>query len=134
MLESVPVNSRDAEYETLRKQVDQVQWLSSQFVGEPFATPVLGRIAKRWVEKSDGSPDARAMLDLISRRIKEPRDSPRDLHPTLNGPTRSWIGGPVGVLAFPTCVRPANDADLRSARANSTSPSGWRCKASVGHV
>lgn len=115
MLQCVPANARDEDFDRLNEIVERIKWIASQFNGEPFATATLGRLSKQWVEQSGGDPKAVKMLERISKRIKAPRSSPRDLFAPLEVKTTSWAGGTVGVLAFPSSVDCGDDAQLRSA-------------------
>ncbi len=114
LLECVPANSRGQEYSALSESVGRITWLSDQIKGEPFATPTLGRIAQQWLAESEGDPRARKVLDRISRRIKGPKASSRDVFACLDGSTQSWAGGPVGVLASPTSIDVGADATFRA--------------------
>ena len=114
VLECVPSNSRGSDYEQLTETVERILWLAAQFAGEPFATPTLGRLAKQWVEQSGNDPRATKMLGRISKRIKSPRSSTRQLFPPLEVKSRSWAGGPLGLLAFPTCIDVEDNAALRN--------------------
>ncbi|MCA9137693.1 MAG: hypothetical protein KDB00_13070 [Planctomycetales bacterium] len=114
LLECVPGNARNEAFSRLQGIVDRNVWLSGQFKDEPLATPTLGRLAKSWVEQSGGDPQATAMLNRISKRIREPKSTSRDLFPPLFGSCQSWVGGKVGVLAFPACIDAENEKQYRS--------------------
>lgn len=114
VLDCVPAIARGQEYLSLNETVQRVVWLANQFNGEPFATPTLGRIAKQWLAESDGDPRARKMIERISRRIKGPKSTSRDLFACLDATARSWVGGPLGVLAFPKSIDFGDHATFRS--------------------
>lgn len=115
MLDCVPANARDDDYLRLHDYIESIRWLSDQFGGEPFATPTLGRLAKAWVERSSGDPQGLAILKRLSRHIKEPKDSSRELYPWFDSATHSWVGGRIGILAYPASVATEKLAESRSA-------------------
>ncbi len=104
LLDCVPANSRDQAFTTLCETVNRMQWLSSQFDGEPLCTPTLGRLAKRWVEDSAGDPKAGAMLKRISETIKGPRRDRRNLFAPLEDEANHPTQGAIGILAHPECI------------------------------
>ncbi|KAA5540981.1 hypothetical protein FYK55_18945 [Roseiconus nitratireducens] len=115
MLDAVPTGARGEDFEQLRKTVDRLAWLSTQFSGEPFVTPTLGRIAKKWSEEAPADSEAASTMQRIGKLIKQPRASTRDIYVPWQAARRSWLGGPLGFLAFPSCVDRKDDAAFRSA-------------------
>jgi Tfp pilus assembly PilM family ATPase len=115
LLDCVPSNARDDAYIALHDHIESIRWLSEQFAGEPFATPTLGRLAKSWLERSEGDPQALAVLKRLSKHIKEPKASSRELYPWFESATHSWIGGRVGMLAYPESVAAEQLPESRSA-------------------
>ena len=113
MLDSVPEIAQSDAYRKLRTRVENLNWLSEQFPGEPFATPMLGRLAVRWTKDDDDNPDAKNWVERLS---KELRESPREkghLFPALLSEPKSWCGGSVGYLGSPTCVSGLDRNELR---------------------
>lgn len=104
LLQCVPANARGQDYDQMYEIVERTQWLAAQFHHEPFATPTLGRLARQWVEQSGGDPRANKVLSRISSQIKTARPSRRDLFAPLETTPQSCIGGPIGMLAFPTSI------------------------------
>lgn len=115
LLDCVPSNARDEHYTELHDHIEAISWLSSQFTAEPFATPTLGRLAQKWVERSGGDPQGTAMLQRLGRRVKESKSSSRELYPWFDSAVHSWIGGRVGVLAYPTSVAADQCAEAKTA-------------------
>ncbi|QEF96581.1 Competence protein A [Stieleria maiorica] len=115
LLQCVPSNARGEAFDQLSDVVDQIGWFANQFSAEPFATATLGRLAKQWAEKSGGDPRAIKTLSRISSRIKGPKSSSRELFAPLEAKSVSWVGGPVGMLAFPEGVDIVDNGPLQSA-------------------
>ncbi|PAY18056.1 hypothetical protein CKO51_18880 [Rhodopirellula sp. SM50] len=114
ILQCVPAIARNQAYLDLHQTVERIGWLANQFSGEPFATPTLGRISKLWSEQSGGDPRAVKMLQRLSQQVKAARSTPRDLFAPLEVKPRSWVGGSLGILAFPTSIDLEDNAALRA--------------------
>ncbi|MCS7470355.1 pilus assembly protein PilM [Stieleria sp. ICT_E10.1] len=114
ILQCVPMIARNQAYVDLNQTVERIGWLASQFKGEPFATPTLGRLSKHWSEQSGGDPRAVKMLDRLSQQVKAARSTPRDLFAPLDAKPRSWVGGPLGILATPTSIDLDDNAAFRA--------------------
>ncbi|WP_149495726.1 pilus assembly protein PilM [Roseiconus lacunae] len=116
-LQSVPASARNDAYSKLVEQAEKLQWMSQQFSGEPFATPVLGRLAKRWNELAPEDTKAKEALATIAKRIKAERGDPRSLFAPRRLKTRSWIGGDLNVLAYPTVIKGCDHNEMQRAAA-----------------
>ncbi|MFU7557401.1 pilus assembly protein PilM [Roseiconus sp. JC912] len=117
LLNSVPGFSRDDKHTALVERSEKLLWISQQFAGEPFATPSLGRLAKRWCEIAPADAKAKEALTIIAKRIKAERQDPRSLFATRGPKAHSRIGGDLNVLAFPKCVQGFDHPEIQRAPA-----------------
>ncbi|OYP37465.1 pilus assembly protein PilM [Rhodopirellula sp. MGV] len=113
LLHSVPGIAKDEPYSELLDRVEKLVWVSNQFTGEPFATPSLGRLAKRWNELAPADTKAKEALSIIAKRIKADREDPRAMFATRGPKAHSWIGGNLNVLAFPSLIRGFDPVEIQ---------------------
>jgi len=90
-LNAVPNTNHDESYVELRQKIDHVEWLSSQFDVEPYATPTLGRLAVRLSKQSPDDPRGKELVTRIAARLKEPVTSSRHLYPVWTGSRKSHL-------------------------------------------
>lgn len=112
-LDSVPELGQDESYKALRKMIEHLKWISSQFSGAPFATPMLGRLAVRWTKDAPNDQGAAQWVQRLSRELREAPRKGANLFPELITDPKSWCGGSLGLLAWPQCVDGMDINELR---------------------
>jgi Tfp pilus assembly PilM family ATPase len=113
-LGSIPPSCNGVADDELRERILNAQWLSAQFDAEPFATPMLGRLAVRFAKEFPDDDDAQGLVKKLSQTLKQ---SPRPMRmhlPPWKAQRHSWIGGKAGLLGIPTAFVIADQATIRS--------------------
>lgn len=114
LLNAVPEIGRNREFDQIRDSVEDIQWLSQQFDPEPYATPLLGRLAVRFAKEAADNPQAQRLVKQLASRLKSGQRPPRMHLPTWKGATNCWMGGTAGMLSFPTSLDLGDQELLRS--------------------
>ena len=102
-LQSVPECGRDENYCSLIESIENIQALSVQFDGEPFATPTLGRLAVRFAKETPDNPASKALVSELAKAVKQ-TPAKRNTFPFWREQRTSPIGGPVGILGQPSKI------------------------------
>ncbi|MGI9473260.1 MAG: pilus assembly protein PilM [Rubripirellula sp.] len=103
-LSSVPNIGQTSEYQKLLTSVGDAHWLADQFSSEPFATPLLGRLAVRFAKAAPRDTRAKELVGSIAKQLKQGERTPRNPYPLWQGTTNSWPGGNVAVLGVPQSI------------------------------
>lgn len=114
-LSAIPPSCNSAADDQLRERILNAQWLSAQFDVEPFATPMLGRLAVRFAKEFPDDDDARGLVQKLSQTLKQSPRPPRMNLPVWKAQRHSWIGGSAGLLAVPTSFEIGDQPTIRSA-------------------
>ena len=69
-LDSVPKILHGEKYLERRQVVENVNWISEQFSDEPFATPMLGRLAVRWTKDAPDDSNAAQWVKKLATELK----------------------------------------------------------------
>ncbi|TWT92802.1 pilus assembly protein PilM [Stieleria varia] len=115
VLDSVPSIGQDDAFEKMRLSVDNLRWMAHQFEVEPYATPVLGRLAVRWTKDAPDDPSAKRWVQRLATDLKQKKREPKNPFPTLLPVVDSWCGGPLGYLGVPTCVSGLDAPEMKAA-------------------
>ena len=132
LLQSVPSIAVGDESKTLSEKAEEYLWLSDQFAGEPFATPALGRLAKRWHEQAPSDRKAKEALSLIAKRFKTKPEDPRITF-TLRAAQEHTVGSAAILESWPF-RKPFVEPIIRNSRRhqrNSASLWDWLYRAWV---
>lgn len=108
-----PVCVSDAD-KNLRDRILNAQWLSAQFDAEPYATPMLGRLAVKFAKEFSDDKGAQDLVAELSRTLKQsPR--PKRMHqPEWKADRLSWVGGNAGILGLPLTIDLAGQPTMRA--------------------
>lgn len=99
----------------LRDRITNAEWLSAQFDVEPFATPMLGRLAVRFAKEFPEDKDAQDLVKKLSQTLKQSPRPPRLHLPPWKADRVSWAGGKAGWLAFPKAIDMTDQTPMRAA-------------------
>lgn len=113
-LNAVPTVGHSDQYRALLDTVGDAHWLAEQFSTEPFATPLLGRLAVRFAKAAPEDSYAKEVVSGIAAQLKQGERDPRSLLARWRGTNKSWLGGDVAVLGIPQSINLNNQALLRS--------------------
>ena len=114
LVNSVPEIGRTKEFDKIRDSVEDVRWLSQQFDCEPYATPMLGRLALRFAKEVPDNQAAQSVVKKLAAKLKTDERAPRTHLPQWNGSTDCWMGGKAGMLSLPTSLDLGDQPLLRS--------------------
>lgn len=114
-LSSIPPSCNGIADDQLRERILNAQWLSAQFDAEPFATPMLGRLAVRFAKEFPDDVEAQGLVQKLSQTLKQSPRPPRMHLPSWKAHRHSWIGGQAGLFSMPTSVAASDPAAMRSA-------------------
>ncbi len=114
LLNSVPEIGRTKEFDRIRDSVEDVRWLSHQFDREPYATPMLGRLALRFAKEVPDNQEAQDLVKKLAAQLKSGERAPRTHLPAWKGSTDCWMGGTARMLSLPTSIDLGDQPLLRS--------------------
>lgn len=100
-LAAIPNAEITDQISSLKQTYEDAEWLSRQSDHEPFATPLLGRLAVRYAKQIPGDKKAMQQATALAARLKQRREDPRHPFPQWTAPTECWIGGKVRLLDRP---------------------------------
>ncbi|MFK8113456.1 MAG: pilus assembly protein PilM, partial [Rubripirellula sp.] len=103
-LNAVPDVAQSKDARNLRKSIDCIHWLSEQFDGEPYASPMLGRLAVRFAKEVPDDPSAKTLVQQLARELKQAKRPSRSHLPNWKAPREGWAGGDVRILGLPTQI------------------------------
>lgn len=113
-LNAVPTVGHSEQYRALLDSVGDAHWLAEQFSAEPFATPLLGRLAVRFAKAAPEDPQAKKIVSEIAVQLKQGERDPRSTLARWKGTNKGWMGGDVAVLGIPQSIHLNDQAQLRS--------------------
>lgn len=114
-LSSIPSSCNSVADDQLRERILNAQWLSAQFDAEPFATPMLGRLAVRFAKEFPNDDGAQGLVQNLSHTLKQSPRPPRMHLPLWKAQRHSWIGGDAGLFSMPRSVVVNDQPTVRSA-------------------
>lgn len=114
-LHSIPDAAANPEIAKMRSQAENITWLSKQFDGEPYASPMLGRLAVRFAKETPTDPQAQQLPQELSQHLKQAPRASRMHLPAWKARSTSWLGGNAGMLAQPRTIRVGDRAELKTA-------------------
>ncbi|MEM9828585.1 MAG: pilus assembly protein PilM, partial [Planctomycetota bacterium] len=103
-LSSLPEVSRNKDSEKLLAMAEDVVWIRQQFDRQPFATPLLGRLAVRLQREAPKHPEATKILATLTKLIENTSNDPRCHWSRMALDCQSLLGGPLNFLVRPSCV------------------------------
>ena len=112
-LNAIPSSRRDEDFERISQTFHEVEWLSKQFDVEPFATPMLGRLAVRFAKEAPADEAAQQQVKQLAARLKQADRSQRNPYPAWKGAADCWIGGKAGLLGAPTSIAHSDQKLIR---------------------
>ncbi|TWU58896.1 Competence protein A [Rubripirellula tenax] len=98
---AIPAICQNEESARLREKIDNVHWLADQFPNEPYALPLLGRMCVRFNKESPDDETAKVTLKRLSGAVRSRPSELRLAYADWDGSRQSWVGGKVGILAYP---------------------------------
>ena len=69
-LHAIPEAACKPEINELCSQAENITWLTQQFDQEPYASPVLGRLAVRFAKETPSDQNAQRLLQELSQHLK----------------------------------------------------------------
>ena len=111
----IPPSCHSEADDSLRERILNAQWLSAQFDAEPFATPMLGRLAVRFAKEFPEDEGAQKLVKTLSATLKQSARPLRMHLPAWRASRQSWVGGEAGLLAVPTSIVAKDQPMMRSA-------------------
>ncbi len=114
-LDALPEIVVNQEIQQLRELADNIHWLSEQFDCEPFASPMLGRLAVRLAKETPKDSRTQKLVQQLSHQLKQAPRPPRMHLPPWKGAAASWMGGEAGLLGLPTSIGHAGVPEFRAA-------------------
>ncbi len=113
-LSSVPSIGRTRELAELRQTYDNLEWLSRQFDGEPFVSPMLGRLSVRFAKEVPDNTNAKEQVRKMAAQLKQAKRQPRNPLPAWKAAGKSWLGGETNLLGTPLSVEIADQQLLKT--------------------
>jgi Tfp pilus assembly PilM family ATPase len=114
-LGAIPDIAVNDEIRSLQESAANIHWLTEQFDAEPYASPLLGRLAVRLAKETPKDPRTQKLVQQLSHQLKQAPRPPRMHLPRWKGSTASWLGGEAGILGIPSRIRVGDASELRSA-------------------
>lgn len=114
-LDAVPEIAVTDDITELRNHAETIQWLTEQFEGEPYASPLLGRLAVQLAKKTPNDPKHKKIVQELSHQIKQASRPKRCHLPSWRASAKSWIGGKAGLLALPESFDLSDPSEFKSA-------------------
>lgn len=104
-LACIPDVVRTQSQQQLGETIKNVCWLSKQVEVEPYATPMLGRIAVRYAKDASDHFNANEAAKELAVELRRSPRPPRMHFPKWKGSSDAWMGGSAGLLGSPSCVK-----------------------------
>ena len=103
-INAVPKLEHSDDYRKQLSKVAEIRWLANQFSEEPFATPMLGKLAVRFAKSAPQDPRAHELISSLAARLKHVERAARNPLPSWQASPDSWLGGKVAMLGFPQSI------------------------------
>ena len=87
--------------------------MSESLSKEPFASPTLARIARRYAKEAPENGEAKDALERATIALKSRDCLDRMEVAVWDGERQSWLGGEFGLLARPQCIEFADDVNVQ---------------------
>ncbi|QEG38460.1 pilus assembly protein PilM [Roseimaritima ulvae] len=100
-LEALPQLVRNPQTAAMLRRAGNVAWLFDQFERQPWTTENLLQFSQRLTQTVPQDPRGKQLLEQVQASLKQPLGDPRSLYRVWSGKAKSWMGGPVRLLAFP---------------------------------
>ena len=114
-LHAVPRIRQDESIRKLLQSISDIHWLSEQFDDEPYATPMLGRLAVRFAKEVPDDPNSKKLVQKLGQELKQGTRSQRSHLPPWTASANSWPGGDACVLALPKSIDLGDQKLIRTA-------------------